>query len=45
MVVFLLLIASEALAAVPELDPGSASTGLALLLGGLAVFAGRRRKR
>ena len=30
--------------AVPELDPGSASMGVALLAGGLLAFNGRRRK-
>jgi hypothetical protein len=43
----LLLMASvtQAGPGVPELDPGAASTGVALLIGGLAVFVGRRRKR
>ena len=30
---------------VPELDPSAASAAFALLLGGTAVLAGRRRKR
>ena len=30
---------------VPELDPGSASMGIALLAGGLLLLNGRRRKR
>ena len=40
-----LLVATAARAAVPELDPGSASLGAALLVGGLLVLNGRRRKR
>ena len=28
----------------PEIDPGSAISGLSLLLGGVAVIRGRRRK-
>lgn len=42
----LLLLATNALAipAVPELDPGSASTGIALLAGALLVLKGRRRR-
>jgi len=42
-----LLVASSAIAgsAVPELDPGSASFGAALLVGGLLVLIGRRPKR
>ena len=40
-----LLIATSAMAnGVPELDPGSASLGVALLVGGLLVFKGPRRK-
>jgi hypothetical protein len=30
---------------VPELDPGSASLGASLLIGGLLVLTGRRRNR
>jgi hypothetical protein len=30
---------------VPELDPGSASLGVTLLVGGWLVLSGRRRKR
>jgi len=30
---------------VPELDPSSASMGIALLAGGLLLLNGRRRKR
>lgn len=43
-----LLVATSAMAAaapVPELDPGSASLGAALLVGGLLVLNGRRRRR
>jgi len=41
-----LLVATSAMAIpVPELDPGSASFGAALLVGGLLVLNGRRRKR
>jgi len=43
-----LLIATSAMAgpaSVPELDPGSASLGAALLVGGLLILNGRRRKR
>jgi hypothetical protein len=43
-----LLVATSGMAAaapVPELDPGSASFGAALLVGGLLVLNGRRRKR
>jgi len=43
-----LLIATSAMAgfaSVPELDPGSASLAAALLVGGLLVLNGRRRKR
>ena len=36
--------AANAAASVPELDPGSASMGLALLAGGLLVLNGRRFK-
>ena len=39
------LVATSAQASVPELDPGSASLGLALLAGGLLLFNGRRPKR
>ncbi|MBI3786432.1 MAG: LPXTG cell wall anchor domain-containing protein [Deltaproteobacteria bacterium] len=47
LVASMLLVADAALAisVVPELDPGSASMGLALLAGGLLVFRGRRRRR
>lgn len=46
-VVSVLLVASAAHAgpAVPELDPSSASMGVALLVGGLLVLTGRRLKR
>ena len=37
--------AANAVSAVPELDPGSASMGLALLAGALLVLNGRRFKR
>ena len=43
-----LLVATSGMAAaapVPELDPGSASMGLALLIGGLLVVNSQRRKR
>jgi len=40
-----LLVATSAMASVPELDPGSASLGATLLIGGLLVLNGRRRKR
>jgi len=43
-----LLIATSAMAAaapVPELDPGSASLGVTLLIGGWLVLNERRRKR
>jgi hypothetical protein len=41
-----LLVATSARAyPVPELDPGSASLGATLLIGGLLVLNGRRRKR
>ena len=43
-----LLVATAAFAPpppVPELDPGSASFGAALLVGGLLVLIGQRRKR
>jgi len=41
-----LLVATAAMAApVPELDPGSASLGVALLVGGWLVITGGRRKR
>ena len=41
-----LLVATSAMAIpVPELDPGSASLGATLLIGGLLVLNGRRRKR
>ncbi len=40
------LVATSAMAIpVPELDPGTASFGAALLVGGLLVLNGRRRKR
>ena len=40
-----LLVATSAMAvAVPELDPGSASLGVTLLIGGWLVLNGRRRK-
>lgn len=39
-----LLIATNAFASVPELDPGSAATALALLAGGLLVLNGRRKR-
>ena len=46
LVVSLLLVASAAMAVpIPELDPGSASLGVALLAGGLLVLTGRRRRR
>ena len=45
MVTSMLLIATAANATVPELDPGSASLGVALLVGGWLVFNGRRRQR
>ncbi len=45
----LLLVATSAQAgwqvAVPELDPGSASLGITLLVGGWLVLNGRRRTR
>jgi hypothetical protein len=45
LMVSLLVFADNALAVpVPELDPGSASMGLALLVGGLVVLNGRRRR-
>ena len=41
-----LLVATAAMAnGVPELDPGAASLGATLLVGGLLVVNGRRRKR
>jgi len=41
-----LLVASSAMAnGVPELDPGSASLGATLLVGGWLALNGRRRKR
>ena len=41
-----LVAAADALPpAVPELDPSSASMGLALLAGGLLLLSGRRSKR
>ncbi|HVM96867.1 MAG TPA: hypothetical protein VMT89_10785 [Candidatus Acidoferrales bacterium] len=45
LVVSFLLVANAAMAgpAVPELDPGSASTAVALLVGALAVLNGRRK--
>jgi hypothetical protein len=36
--------ASAAVTAVPEIDPASAGSALALLAGTLAVIRGRRRK-
>jgi hypothetical protein len=46
LIVSLILTATAANAvSVPELDPGSASMGLALLAGGLLVLNGRRFKR
>ncbi|HVM96866.1 MAG TPA: hypothetical protein VMT89_10780 [Candidatus Acidoferrales bacterium] len=45
LVVSLLLVANAAMAIpVPELDPGSASTAVALLAGALLVFRGRRKR-
>ena len=41
----LVAMAGKASAAVPELDPGAASTGIALLAGGLLLLNGRRPKR
>ena len=42
-----LLVATSAMAipTVPELDPGAASLGATLLVGGLLVLNARRRKR
>jgi hypothetical protein len=46
LIVSVLLVATSASAVyVPELDPGSASLGATLLIGGLLVLNGRRRKR
>ena len=39
-----LLVATSAMASVPELDPGSASLGATLLIGGLLVLNGRRKR-
>jgi hypothetical protein len=46
-IVSIVLVASAAAAgsAVPELDPSSASMGIALLAGGLLLLNGRRPKR
>ena len=45
-IVAIMLVAPAANASpVPELDPSSASMGLALLAGGLLLLSGRRPKR
>ena len=44
LLVSLLAIADNAHAAVPELDPSSASMGIALLAGALVVLNGRRKR-
>ncbi len=44
LVISALLLATSANAAVPELDPGSASLGATLLIGGWLVLNGRRKR-
>lgn len=38
-------VASAGFVAAPEIDPGSAITGVTLLLGGVAVLRGRRLRK
>ena len=42
---FTLALSGVALAAVPELDPGTASSGIALLVGGALLLIERYRRR